>query len=358
MGKGTDILFITGPTGGHFFPALSLAEEIFEKTSLNGKFIIPEREALIKWLRKKKISFEIIPEAKFSKRNLLIFPFLFGYVCIISFNLIIKEKPKIVVGTGSYFSVPLIIVAKILKRKILLHEQNFIPGKATKILSVFADKIALTFPNRNGLPFKKCVITGMPVLKEHRKIYKREEVIEEFGLQNDRITVLVMGGSQGASFINRLIIKNISYFKKFQIIHIAGRDKEIVEKIYRKEGVKGKIFDFCYEIGKIYCVADVAICRAGAGTITELVANRIPSILIPYPFAGGHQRKNAEFLKNYGGCIVAYQNENTEKNFIFLFERLLEERERMVENLGKLKLVDDEGNLSGLLISLIKDEYN
>jgi len=356
MEKRTDILFITGPTGGHFFPALSLAEEVLEKTDLKIKFVIPKRENLIGWLRRKKIPFFLIPEAKLSKKNFLTFPFLFKYASLVSFNIIIKEKPEVVVGTGSYVSVPFITVSKFLKRKILLHEQNFIPGKATRILSMFADKIGLTFPDKDRLPLKKCVITGMPVLKEFRKIYEKERIIKEFGLQDNKITVLIMGGSQGAGFINRLILQNITYLrdKPFQFIHLAGKEKKSIEEIYLKEGINGKIFDFYYDMGIIYSVTDIAICRAGAGTITELVANRIPAILIPYPYAGAHQKENAEFLKNHGGCLVAQQSEETEKNFISIFEKLVLKRREMVENLKKVKLVDDEGNLFNILISLIK----
>jgi len=350
-----EIVIVTGPTGGHFFPGLAIGE-MFGNEKV--KFYIPEREFIIKWLNKKKFTYRIVPTIKLTKKNFLFFIFKFFYILILSILFYKKEKPKIVIGTGSYVSVPFIIAAKILKKKTFIHEQNYIPGKATKLLSFFADYIFLTFPNFDKLPKRKCKITGFPLISDLKKEYKKKQILRELNLK-DKKTLVIFGGSQGSKFLNSLICENIEYFKQknFQILHIAGKEKEFVEKIYKEKNFDGIVFDFFYEMGKIYSICDFIICRSGAGTITEIVDKKIPAFLIPYPYAGGHQKENAEYLRKKDACFLMEENEENKKNFINLFEEFIVKCENIKENLKKITLTD-KGEIKEIILKFLKNGKN
>ncbi|MCM8785090.1 MAG: UDP-N-acetylglucosamine--N-acetylmuramyl-(pentapeptide) pyrophosphoryl-undecaprenol N-acetylglucosamine transferase [Candidatus Omnitrophica bacterium] len=348
------VIIITGPTGGHFFPGLAIGESL--KNYFEIKFFVPEREYIINHLKKRNFQFIVIPSVKITKKNFIFSIFRFFFLIIFSIFLFLKEKPRIIIGTGSYVCVPFIIGSKILCKKIIIHEQNYIPSKTTKILSPFADFIFLTFPYRNRLPFRKCVITGFPLISDFKKNFLKEEIQKELGLENSK-TLLLLGGSQGAYFINKLVVDNLDYFKekKFQIIIIAGKDKDFVESKFKEKKIKGKVYDFFYEMNKLYTLADYVICRAGAGTIVEIVEKKIPAFLIPYPYAGGHQIKNALYLKRIGCGFFVEEREINSKNFTFLFEEFLKESFNIKENLKKIRL-SDKGDIEKFILNFSKNK--
>ncbi|HOK56335.1 MAG TPA: UDP-N-acetylglucosamine--N-acetylmuramyl-(pentapeptide) pyrophosphoryl-undecaprenol N-acetylglucosamine transferase [bacterium] len=346
-------IIITGPTGGHFFPGLAIGERLKDKFEI--KFFVPKREYIVKHLEKRNFTFRFIPTARITKKNFIFSTFKIFYLIIFSIILFLKEKPRIIIGTGSYVCVPFIIGGRILCKKIIIHEQNYIPGKTTKILSPFVNFILLTFPYKNKLPSKKCIITGFPLISEYRENYRKEKIREIYGLENIK-TILILGGSQGASFINRLIINNLSYFKKkgFQLVHIAGKEKDFVEKKFFENNIKGKVYDFFYEMNKLYSAVDYVICRAGAGTLVEIVEKEIPAFLIPYPYAGGHQVRNAEYLSKVGCAFFAEEKYIETGNFVDLFEKFLQESYKLKENLKKIKL-SDNGKIEEIIFTLFKE---
>ncbi|MCM8804063.1 MAG: UDP-N-acetylglucosamine--N-acetylmuramyl-(pentapeptide) pyrophosphoryl-undecaprenol N-acetylglucosamine transferase [Candidatus Omnitrophica bacterium] len=344
------IVIITGPTGGHFFPGLAIGEKL--KETFEILFFVPNREYIIKHLENKNFKYKIIPIVKITKKNFIFSIFKFFILTIYSFLIFIKEKPKLIIGTGSYVCVPFILGAKILNKKVVIHEQNYIPSKTTKILSPFVNYIFLTFPNCKGLPKKKCILTGFPLISEFYKSYSKEEIRKELGLDNTK-TLLIVGGSQGATFINKLIVDNLEYLKSknFQFIHIAGKDKDFVERNFKEKNINGNVYDFFYEMNKLYSISDYIICRAGAGTIVEIIEKEIPAFLIPYPFASGHQKKNAEYLSEKGCVFLVEQREINKNNFAFLFEEFLKKSLNIKENLKKIKL-SDKGKIEEILFKL------
>ncbi len=351
------IIIITGPTGGHFFPGLAIGEKL--RKHFDIKFFVPEREFIIKHLEFKNFKYRIIPSVRIAKKNFYFSIFKFLYLMGVSTILFLKEKPSLIIGTGSYVCVPFILGARILNKKIIIHEQNYLPGKTTKILSPFVNFVFLTFPEYNKLPRRKCIVTGFPLISDFYKIYSREEIIKTLGLENKK-TILVIGGSQGAEFLNNLIVNNIEYFKNknFQIIHVAGKGKESLEKIFFENKISGKVYDFFYEMNKLYSIADYVICRAGAGTIVEIVEKEIPAFLIPYPYAGGHQKKNAEYLKKNGCAFFAEEKEIIkDKKFVEMFEKFLKEYEIIKGNLKKIKL-SDKGKIEEIVLKIYKKERN
>ncbi|MCM8767872.1 MAG: UDP-N-acetylglucosamine--N-acetylmuramyl-(pentapeptide) pyrophosphoryl-undecaprenol N-acetylglucosamine transferase [Candidatus Omnitrophica bacterium] len=345
-------IIITGPTGGHFFPGLAIGENL--KDYFEIKFLVPKRKYIINHLKKRNFSFIVIPSVRITKKNFIFSISQFFFLIIFSIFLFIKEKPRIIIGTGSYVCVPFIIGSRILCKKIIIHEQNYIPGKTTKILAPFTNFIFLTFPYKNRLPIRKCIVTGFPLISDFKKNFSKEEIQKELGLENMK-TILVLGGSQGASFINKLIINNLDYFREkgFQIVIIAGKDKNFVENKFIEKNIKGKVFDFFYEMNKLYTLADFVICRAGAGTIVEIVEKEIPAFLIPYPYARGHQIENALYLKKIGCSFFVKEEEINSENFTFLFEEFLKESFKIRENLKKIKL-SDKGEIKEFILNFSK----
>ncbi|HRR96448.1 MAG TPA: glycosyltransferase [Candidatus Ratteibacteria bacterium] len=353
--KEKKIAIVSGPTGGHFFPALSIGDSLIEK-GIKVKFFVPERGFIINWLNKRNYNFSIIPEVKISKKNVFIVPFKFLYNVLKCFIFIQKENFVAIVGTGSYTTFPFLVAGKILRKDIYLHEQNYIPGKVTKFFSILSRRTFLTFPYRNKLPEKKVVVTGFPLLKEFKIHISKEEIIENFFLDKNKKVIVVFGGSQSASFLNKLITSNIDYFVKkndFHIIIIAGKEKVKVEEIFFKKKVSGIVFDFYYNMNELYSIADIVISRAGAGTISELTYWKIPSILIPYPFAGGHQFFNAMFLQEKDACFLIPQREEIVYNFPLYFEKFLGNYEKIKKALEKVKIYDD-----GKIVNIITGALN
>jgi len=353
--KEKKIAIVSGPTGGHFFPALSIGDSLIER-GIKVKFFVPEREFVINWLNKRNYNFSIIPEVKISKKNAFIVPFQFLYSIFKCLILIQNGNFIAIVGTGSYTTFPFLVAGKILRKNIYLHEQNYIPGKVTKVFSIFSEKTFLTFPYVNKLPEKKVVVTGFPLLKEFKIHISKEEIIEKFFLDKDKKVIVVFGGSQSAYFLNKLITFNIDYLvckKNFQIIIIAGREKTKIEEVFLKKEGKGIVFDFYYNMNELYSIADIVISRAGAGTISELTYWKIPSILIPYPFAGGHQLFNAKFLQEKGACFLLPQNEEIVYNFSIYFEKFLENYNKIKKALEEVKIYDD-----GKIVNIITGALN
>lgn len=298
------IVLATGGTGGHIFPALQVALE-FKKENHQIYFIGSFGDFSP---RLKEHGFEIydIPARGVSFRSP---DAAWMSVCSMvkaithSWRIMRNLKPDAVAGFGGYGAFPVISVGILLGIPSLIHEQNVYPGRANKMLARFVKKIAISFKEtKQYLPPGKCVLTGCPCKKP--KNYIKEEVLKNFGLQQNKYTILVLGGSQGSHRINDLFKEAVPVIKSllnFQVIHIAGRkDFDQLNSFYQTSGIDYFLTPFTDEIDKAYSVADLAISRAGAVSVTELATFNLPSILIPYPFAGAHQKQNALILEHAG----------------------------------------------------------
>lgn len=355
--KKMKVAIVTGPTGGHFFPGLAIGEELERTYEVSPVFFVPQRKYLIVWLKKKGFEYHIIPEVRFSLKNVL-FPLKFIYAFFRACLFIRGGRFDGVVITGSYATVPFLISAKLYGVKIFVHEQNYLPGKAIKFSALFADRIALTFPFFDGLPEKRCIVTGFPIISDFRQRYKPDELLLEFGFSPERTTVVVLGGSQGASFLNEMIKGNLEFLKekKVQFLHLAGKDKGLLTAGYAEFGVPAKVYDFYFDMARLYSIADVVICRAGAGTLSEVNYWKIPAIVIPYPYAGGHQKYNALYFAEHQGCKMLEQNTETIKKFPLIFEETLKDLEGIKENLSKISIPDSDGKNVRQIMELLNED--
>jgi UDP-N-acetylglucosamine--N-acetylmuramyl-(pentapeptide) pyrophosphoryl-undecaprenol N-acetylglucosamine transferase len=199
--------------------------------------------------------------------------------------------------------------------KTLIHEQNVIPGRANRFLAKFVDKIAISFEETSDYwnDYKsKIIITGDPLRKELELIDKKK-ALDFFGLKSGKFTILVMGGSQGSRRINFGFLRAISAIagkEDLQIIHLAGcADQEQLKNGYKDLRIDLRLFDFLEPIQYAYNASDLAITRAGATSIAEIIFFGLPAIIIPYPFAYEHQTQNARVLEKKGCGVIIGDSE-------------------------------------------------
>ena len=303
-----NILIATGGTGGHTFPAYSLANYLIEE-KFNVKVTTDKRG--LHYLKKyKNLSLIRIPATPFNKKN--IFKILFSTSIIVlsilkSIFYLIFNRPSIIFGMGGYSAFPICIAATILRIKFVIYENNLIIGKANKYLLPFAKKIFVSYRGLEGIPEKfnnKVIEIGNLVREEI--INKNNSSVEDNSFDNIRI--LVLGGSQAAEIFaeelpqifekckqSQIPIKVFQQCKKKQIGHLSN--------FYIKAKINHEIFDFTDKITDYYSKANLVITRSGASVLAELINVKVPFISIPLPTsADNHQYKNAEFYskKGYG----------------------------------------------------------
>lgn len=318
------IAIACGGTGGHIYPGIAIAERL---RSLDIEpFFITGKSGLERRLIKGFKIFEI-PISYWKRRivslNTLqsIFSNLFSF--FLSFFILLKEKPKVIVGMGGYPSFPPVLASFFLGIKRIIHEQNARMGLANRLLSKIATKIAISYEDTELAP-KRAIFTGCPIREKIGKI-SRKDGFSFFSLE-DKKTILVMGGSQGSTKINDVILEVIPHLLQFQILWITG------EKGYQKIECKMQnvlLFPFIYEMEYAYACADIVIGRAGAVSIAEIRRCGIPAILIPYPHSKDmHQLKNASALKD---AIVITEDRLTKENLQDAIEKIKDKKRSPID---------------------------
>jgi UDP-N-acetylglucosamine--N-acetylmuramyl-(pentapeptide) pyrophosphoryl-undecaprenol N-acetylglucosamine transferase len=223
-----------------------------------------------------------------------------------------KLQPDVVLGMGGFTSTAPILAGRRRGIPTFVHESNAIPGKANKLNARMTDAVLLGFKEcAKYFPRSRCEITGTPIRKSLARRVPRKEALASFGLELDRGTLLVMGGSQGAHGINESLIKALPLLKDLplQVIHLTGaQDEQLVTANYRREGIPAYVAAFCHRMEAAYSAADAAISRSGAASLSELSHFGIPSLLIPFPHAAeNHQALNAEIFERHGAAITLAQ---------------------------------------------------
>lgn len=358
------ILFASSGSGGHLFPALSLAKKL-KQDNFDIHFII-DKKCSENRIRESGFAVERLSVTKFDFSSFKLF-----FKTLINLNRSFLEsisilkiiKPAAVVGFGGYASFPILLAANLRGIPVIIHEQNVIPGRANRILSLFAKRIAVSFKESNKyFNQKKVITTGCPTREELLEA-KKEAVFREFNFAAQKFTILVMGGSQGSHRINEALVGAIIKIKdlsQFQIIHITGEnDFDFVKGAYQKNGAKAYCVAFLKEIGYAYSIADLAISRAGGSSLAEIANFRVPSILIPYPFAYNHQKANAAVFRDCGGAIIIEDKDLSADKLKELILEFLNNRGRlreMKDSLNKIAIPDAADNLAQVVLSLVKNE--
>jgi UDP-N-acetylglucosamine--N-acetylmuramyl-(pentapeptide) pyrophosphoryl-undecaprenol N-acetylglucosamine transferase len=336
-----NILIACGGSGGHIFPGVALAQEILKDKESKVLIVCSDKPIDIEILGKSGCDHVTMPRNPFIRtfNPVISLRFLVKLIAgiFLSARLLMKFRPDCVVGFGGFVSGPVIFAAWCLRIPRIIHEQNIIAGLANRIESLFANKIAVSFEDTKRF-FNKYKVTtvGNPVRGSFVNLDKIRSR-ERFGLEEDRFTLFVIGGSQGASPINKTVTDAIVAMdhedkRRLQIIHITGKDDyELVKTRYSKVNVKSKVFSFLDEMDRAYTAADLVIARAGATTIAELTYFGRPSILIPYSQESVHQKENASYLSDNNAAVAVEERDLNAGGMRGLILSFLEDPKRLNE---------------------------
>ncbi|WDV44179.1 undecaprenyldiphospho-muramoylpentapeptide beta-N-acetylglucosaminyltransferase [Clostridiaceae bacterium M8S5] len=356
------VLITGGGTGGHIYPALSIAKKI-KKEIKDVKILYVGTE--------KSMESELVPREGFDFKTIRVEGFRrkLSIGTIKTVNKMFKGindarkiikvfKPDIVIGTGGYVCGPVVLVASLMKIPTVIHEQNAFPGATNRILSRFVDSIACSFEESKKY-FKhksKITITGNPIREDFFEIDK-VDASNKLSIDGDKKTVVSFGGSGGQRSLNKAmvhVVKRLNKLSDIQLIHVTGKGHydEFIKQL-KEAGVNNlnksiRILPYMYDMPEAMAVADLIIGSGGAITIAEFTAVGVPTILIPKAYTTeNHQEYNARALEEKGASVVLLEKELTGELLYKNIHTLLNDKERLADmreaskRLGKRESIDD-----------------
>jgi len=316
--KNKTIIIAVSGTGGHIYPGIALAEELKNK-GYDPVFFISNNSIsldILKYSQFRYIQFNISGMPRKISFAFLIFLIKMGFSLFKALKQIIKLNPIATIGTGGYMTIPVFLTAKILNKKTFIHEQNAIPGKATTLLNKIANKTFISFSSSKKF-LKNTIISGCPIRKDLLTVSK-EKALLELELKSEVFTILVFGGSLGATKFNEIVCKvllDLHIKNKFQVLHITGSKNYIKIQEKAKNNSDYRVFDYMHNIANAYVTSNIVICRSGASTIFELKVLDKSAILVPYPYAtNNHQYLNAKEIEKSDKVIIIEEKNLTEEN--------------------------------------------
>lgn len=357
------VLISGGGTGGHIFPALSIANALKRRTDAEILFVGAENRMEMERVPAAGYPIKGLPVAGFDRRRIWR---NFGvlvklYKSMAMARRIVREfKPDIAIGVGGYCSGPTLKAAQRAGVPTLIQEQNSFAGVTNKLLAAEAGAICVAYEGMERFfPSDRIRLTGNPVRRDLTERAKdTKSARESFGLNPDRTTLLVIGGSLGALTLNESMEKGLRDLaaKGVQVIWQTGKnfgDRGLTAA----KGLNGVVVTkFITDMAAAYAAADVVVSRAGAGTISELELLGKPSILVPSPnVAEDHQTHNAKALADRGAAVMVKDSEAREK-LVDEALRLLSDkkrREQMGENISRMALRDSDEKIVDEVMKLV-----
>lgn len=327
------VVMAAGSSGGHLFPAVATARRLKERSGEHTvSFVGSHRKLDAQIIKSEKHEFSFVTLERKILKDL-----------IRSFSTLRRDRPDIVIGFGGYVSFPVVLAARALGIPTMIHEQNLYPGRANRVLAHVADRIAVSFKETGSLLMRRSGIreTGNP-LRATLVPLEKAQARAELGLDVKRITILVMGGSQGAHSINTVFLEMVKGLDEgrrdiLQVIHMSGpRDLDLVRSEYAAAGLRSKVFSFCDNMSQVYSASDVVVSRAGASSIAEITFFGLPAVLIPYPVARVHQIDNARFMERNGAAIVLQQKDLSAKGLEKAIFELMAKGRQVADNSRRL----------------------
>ena len=359
------IILSGGGTGGHIYPAISIANELKQRHP-NAEFLFVGA--------KDKMEMEKVPQAGYNIEGLWIsgiqrkltlknvsFPFKLIASLLRSRKIIKQFKPDVAIGTGGFASGPLLQVATSKGIPSLIQEQNSYPGITNKLLSKKVQKICVAYDGLDRFfPKDKILKTGNPVRQDLLDIAsKRDEAIKYFDLVEGKKTLLVLGGSLGAKAINELLKRELDFLQTQQV-QIIWQTGKLYYKDYRINGdIKHvHVHEYINKMDLAYAAADIIISRAGAGSVSELCIVGKPVVFVPSPYvAEDHQTKNAKAIVDENAALMIAQ-EDLKVDFKNKFSQLIasaEKQKKLSDNIEKLALVNATKEIADEVVKLLKN---
>lgn len=360
--KGLRLIIAGGGTGGHIFPGIAVGKEILKRfPSSEVLFVTGDRKIegdILKDAGMKRVSITVEGIKGRGPMKTLRAALKLPYGLFQSLSVIKRFSPDIVLGVGGYSAGPVCLAARIMGVRTAIHEQNSYPGVTNRLLSRVVDRVFVSFGDSGKyFPEGKVRVTGNPIREAFLTAAKGEQG------HSGRFTILITGGSQGASAINSVFIAALKRIKEKGldplVIHQTGQaDFENAVQAYRNNGFAGEIKPFIQDMPAAYGKADIVIGRAGAGTVFELAAMGKPSILIPYPHAADdHQTYNARMLSDAGGAVMIPQDELDPGRLAGVIAGFMEDRgalEKMAVQAGKAARPDAARDIARQIEEMIK----
>lgn len=358
------IVISAGGTGGHIYPAIAIINKIKEEEPNSDILYIGTSDRMEKDLipqlgiKYKAITISGLKRKLALENVKVLYKFLKARI---ECKKIIKEfNPDIVIGAGGYVTGPVIWAGKKLGKKTFIHEQNSVVGLSNKYLTKYADKIGVSFQSTlDSFPKEKVVLTGNPCSEKAINMKKANK--EDYGLDKDKKLVLIVMGSLGSQSVNDKISSFLNNFKgkEYQIMFVTGNSYyEKVKKLRLPENVK--IEPFINELPSLMKVTDLMITRAGASTMSEILALNIPAIFIPSPYVtNNHQYKNAMDLVNKNAGLILEEKDLNKDNLINLIDKTLTNKEQyntIKNNLKELGIKDSSSKIYEILKEMIIDD--
>lgn len=361
------VMIAAGGTGGHIYPAQALGSDLQKlKPHLEIAFIAGGLKTN-PYFKKQAFPFFEVASGKLYKNNPLktlksAFQIVKGI--LESIRIMRRYRPDLIIGFGSFYTFPPLLAAKFLRIPIVLHEANAVPGKVNRLLSRHATVTGVYFPEAIRTLKGPTVVVEMPLRVGYKSgEIQKEEALKYFSLDPHKKTLLVFGGSQGASRINQILPQAITKMKdQYQVIHFTGHSKTTSDLIkqYSELGIKACVKDYENQMEFALALSDLVISRAGAGTIAELIEFEVPAILIPYPYASdNHQEFNADHVVNrVGGAIKLTENNLTVENLQKEINAIEEKSFSFKQNFQNYKKSLQRENFSILIIKILTGGYH
>jgi UDP-N-acetylglucosamine--N-acetylmuramyl-(pentapeptide) pyrophosphoryl-undecaprenol N-acetylglucosamine transferase len=320
------VLIMAGGTGGHVFPALAAARVLRErgfepvwlgtKRGLEAK-LVPPAQIEMEWISMSGLRGK-------GAATLLLAPFKVAMAIWQSLQVMRRRKPVVVLGAGGFVAGPGGVAAWLMRRPLVIHEQNAVAGMTNRMLSHLARRVLEAFPSSfpSGTRAEQ---VGNPVRREIAAIEPPEQ---RFDARQGPLQMLVIGGSQGAAKLNATVpaaLATIDIASRPIVIHQAGeRHIDVARQTYEKHGVKADVRAFINDMAEAYSWADVVVCRSGALTVSELAAAGLPAIFVPFAAAvDDHQTLNAKFLVDAQAGISIAERDLTPERLSQELKKLL-----------------------------------
>ncbi len=308
------VLVMAGGTGGHVFPGLAVARAL-EEAGVPVAWLGTRRGLEAKLVPAAGIRISYISVGGLRGKGWttrLLAPLRIGWALLQSLGVMLRIRPRTVLGMGGFVTGPAGVAAWLTRRPLVIHEQNAIAGLTNRLLSRLASQVLEAFPGSFSSG-RRVSTVGNPVRPEIASLPHPERRLAD---RHDRPRLLVFGGSQGAMRLNEVVpaaLAKLPEAQRPEVIHQTGeRTLELAREAYRAAGVSADIRPFIDDMAGAYGWADLAICRSGALSVTELAAAGLGAILIPFPAAvDDHQTRNAEFLVKAGAALILQERELT-----------------------------------------------
>ncbi len=365
MSSTRTILVMAGGTGGHVFPALAVADCLRDRgwkvVWLGTKkgmeaTLVPQRGYEMEWL-----SFSGVRGNGLVRWLALPAQILIAFAQ--SASVIYRLKPDVVLGMGGYTAFPGGMMAVMLAKPLVIHEQNSIAGLTNRVLACVADKVLVAFPGAFSGKKDKPLMCGKPNTiwcgnPVRQEIAAVKEPAKRYEGRNGKLRILVVGGSLGATALNEIVPKALALMDESirpVVVHQAGaKHLDTLQMNYAAAGVKAELKAFIDDMAEQYTGCDLVICRSGALTVSELAMAGVPSVLVPYPHAvDDHQTQNALFLSEKGAAVLMPQAEmNAESLKRILMELTRTKLQEMAEAAKKLSKPEATKQVADICVEL------